>query len=257
MNPRRTLAIARTSSQLLLNDPAPMIVTIVMPLLLAPFLIPAAKAQLQLYGYASANGSEQIIPGLAVMFAFLNTQLVGTIFFREHVWGTWDRLRVSPATSADIVFGKVVPIYLAQLVQLGILLVAGWLAFNFRPNGSVLALCVVVATFAATLVAFGVMLVAVFSKMDMALVLGNLGGIVMAGLGGALAPVSSLPHWAQTISHASPAYWALDAIRVITLDHAGLSDVTKPLALLFLFGFGFAAVAVWRFRPAAVKVGST
>ncbi len=254
---RRSLAIARTSTQLLLSDPAPMMVTIAMPLLLAPFLVPAAKAQLQLAGYAAANGSEQILPGVAVLFAFLSAQLVGTLFFREHAWGTWDRLRASPATGADIVLGKVAPLYLVQLVQLCALLSAGRLLFGYRPNGSVLALAAVVATFAAMLVAFGVMLVAVFSTMDLALVLGNLGGMVMAGLGGALAPVSSLPQWAQTLAHGSPAYWAMDAIRAITLDHAGLADVARPLTVLLLFGAGFSAVAAWRYRPATVKVGTT
>jgi ABC-2 type transport system permease protein len=254
---RRSLAVSRLSTQLLLSDPAPMIVTIAMPLILAPFLVPAAKAQLQLAGYPAATGADQIIPGLAVLFAFLSTQLVGTLFFREHAWGTWDRLRASAAGTADIVLGKVAPLYLAQLVQVTVLLTAGWLLFGYRPDGSVLALAAVCATFCAMLVAYAVMLVAVCPTMDMALVLGNLGGMVMAGLGGALAPVSSLPQWAQAVAHVSPAYWALNAMRAITLDHAGLAGAARSLGILALFAAAFAAVAAWRFRPSAVKIGTT
>jgi ABC-2 type transport system permease protein len=254
---RRSLVVARISSQLLLTDPASTIVMVAMPLIMAPFLAPAAKAQLQLAGYPAASGSDQIIPGLAVLFAFLSTQLVGTLFFREHAWGTWNRLRASPASTADIVLGKVAPLYVSQLLQFGVLFTAGWLLFGYRPNGSVLALALVVATFAAMLVAFGVMLVALFSTMDMALVLGGLGGMVMAGLGGALAPVSSLPPWAQDVAHFSPAYWALNAMRSITLDHAGLVGVAGSIGVLLLFGAAFSAVAAWRFRPAAVKIGTT
>jgi len=171
---RRSLVVARISRQLLLTDPASTIMMVVMPLILAPFLAPAAKAQLQLAGYPAASGGDQIIPGLAVLFAFLSTQLVGTLFFREHAWGTWNRLRASPASTADIVLGKVAPLYVAQLLELGVLLSAGWLLFGYRPNGS----CSPWPWWSPPLRharGIRVMLVALFSSMDMALVLGGLG----------------------------------------------------------------------------------
>lgn len=254
---RRSWAVARTGLLLLLRDPAPMLVTLVMPVLLVAFLVPGARAQLRMAGYSATNGSEQVVPGMAVMFAFLGTQLVGTLFFREHAWGTWDRLRASSATTPDLVVGKAAPLYLVQLLQFGLLLLAGRLLFGFRVQGSLPAMLVVVAAFVAMLVAYGVMLVAVFPTMDLALVIGNLGGMVMAGLGGALAPVSALPLWAQGVARLSPAYWALDSLRAITLDGAGVSDVLPALSVVFAFGATFTLVALWRFQPSAAKVGTT
>jgi ABC-2 type transport system permease protein len=234
-----------------------MLVTLVMPVILAAFLVPGAKAQLRLAGYPAANGGEQVIPGVAVMFAFLGTQLVGTLFFREHAWGTWDRLRVTQATTLDIMVGKAGPLYVVQLAQFGLLLAAGRMLFGYHPTGSLPALVIVGASFVAMLVAYGVMLVAIFPTMDLALVIGNLGGMVMAGLGGALTPVSALPRWAQDLAHATPAYWALDALRAITLDHAGLRDVLTAVVVILGFGAAFTLIAVWRFQPATVKVGTT
>jgi ABC-2 type transport system permease protein len=254
---RRSWAIAGTSMRLLLSDPAPIIVTTVMPLVLAPFLIPAAAAQLQASGYATSNGSEQIVPGLAVLFAFLSVQLIGTLFFREHVWGTWDRLRVSSATTADIVLGKVMPLFVVQLGQLALLLVIGTVLFSYRVTGSPFALALVLASFAAMLVTYGVMLVAVFRSMDLALVVGNLGGMLMAGVGGAFAPVSSLPQWAQAVAPFSPAYWAIDAMRQVTLNHADLSQIAPSLGVMTLFSVGFSAIVAWRFRVATTKVGTS
>jgi ABC-2 type transport system permease protein len=254
---RHSLAVARTGLLLLARDPAPVVVTVLMPVLLAAFLIPGARAQLRLAGYVTANGSEQVIPGVAVMFAFLSTQLVGTLFFREHAWGTWDRLRVTAATTGDLVVGKAAPLYVVQLVQFAVLLGLGRMLFGYRPAGSLAALAVVVAVFVAMLAAFAVMLVAVFPTMDLALVLGNLGGMVMAGFGGALTPVTSLPGWAQAVARGTPAYWALDALHRITLDGAGLTQVLLPTGVILLFGVLFGAVAAWRFRPGTVKVGTT
>jgi ABC-2 type transport system permease protein len=254
---RRSTAVARTGVRLLVRDPAPVLVTVIMPIVLAAFLVPGAKAQLRLAGYASANGSEQVIPGVAVMFAFLGTQLVGTLFFREHAWGTWDRLRATAATPLDIMVGKAAPLFVVQVAQFALLLVVGRLLFGYRPTGSLLALTIVITCFVAMLVAFGVMLVALFSTMDLALVIGNLGGMVMAGLGGALAPVAALPSWAQATARATPAYWALDALHAITLERAGLADVMPAIGVIVGFGAAFTAVALWRFQPAAAKVGTT
>jgi ABC-2 type transport system permease protein len=184
----RGLAVARANSWLLLADPAPIVVTVAMPLLLMAFLMPAAGAQLHQEGYAGASGAEQVVPGMAVLFAFLSTSLICTLFFREHAWGTWDRLRASSASSLDLVLGKVVPLYVCLLAQMAVLFGVGAVAFGYRPNGSWLALAAILAVFVAALVLFGVMLVAVFATLDEAMVTGNLGGMVMAGLGGALLP---------------------------------------------------------------------
>lgn len=253
----RSLTIARTGLKLLLADPAPMLVTVVMPLLFTAFLLPSARAQLRLAGVADATGAEQLVPGMAVLFAFLSVQLVCTLFFREHAWGTWDRLRASSASTMDIMVGKVLPLYGCQVIQLGVLFGAGRLLFGYRPAGPVLALAVVGMVFVAVLVAFGVMLVAVFPTMDQAMVVGSLGGMLMAGVGGAFVPASSLPGWTQAVAHLTPAYWALDALRSVTVDGAGLSELGRPLGVLAAFGAALAGVAALRFRAADAKIGTT
>jgi ABC-2 type transport system permease protein len=136
----RSLAVARLGAKLLLADPVPIVVTVLMPLLFSAFLLPGARAELALRGVVGARGGEQLIPGMAVLFAFLG---------------------------------------------------------------------------------------------------------------------SALPGWAQAIAHVTPAYWALDALGSITLGHAGLGDVWRPIAVLAAFTAGFAIVAALRFRASDSKVGTT
>lgn len=257
MSARRSLAITRASARLLASDPGPIIATIAMPLLLTAFLLPATRAQLRDAGFRSASGAEQLVPGMAILFAFLSTSMICMLFYREHAWGTWDRLRSSPASSVEVIVGKVIPLYLCLLAQMGVLFAAGALLFGYRPNGSWPAIGVVIAAFVATLVMFGVMLFAALSTLDQAMALGNLGGMVMAGLGGALTPASTLPGWARAIGHATPAYWTLQSLHDITLNHAGLSDLGPTLGVLAAFTVGFGLIAAWRFRPTDDKVGTT
>jgi ABC-2 type transport system permease protein len=253
----RSFSVARTSLQLQLRDPASSIVMTILPLIMIAILIPGAKAQLVLSGYPHATGAEQVVPGFAVLFAFLSVTQVSTLFFREYAWGTWDRLRASSASTADIVTGKVVVRFLVQLLQTAIVLAVCALLFGYHPNGSVLAIGIVVIVFTVMLVAFGVMLVALFRTMDQAMVIGNLGGMLMTGLGGALAPVASFPNWAQTVAHFSPAYWVLNALGRLTLEHATLADVLPALGVTLSFAAAFTLVAALRFRSNTVKVGTT
>lgn len=257
MSPLRSLSVARTTLHLQLRDPAPAVIMTVLPLILIAFMIPGSKAQLVLMGHPDATGAELAVPGFAVLFAFLSVEQVVTLFFREYAWGTWDRLRASPASTADIVTGKVVVRFVVQVAQLAVVFGAGALLFGYRPNGSLLAVAVVAVVFTVMLIAFGVMLVALFRTMDQAMVVSNLGGMVMAGLGGALAPVSSFPEWARHLSHFSPAYWVLDALQRLTLDHAALGDVVPALVVMAAVAAGFALVGALCFRGDTVKVGTT
>lgn len=181
MSPSRSAAVARTATRLLLSDPAPVLMTAVMPMVFAPFVLPSARAQLRLSGYPHANGSEQVVPGLAVLFSFMSMALVCSLFFREHAWGTWERLRVTGISVWVVAAGKVAPLFAALVLQTLVAMAAAGLLFGYRPNGSLLALGLVVLVLEATVTAFGVLMVASFRTMDMAMVVGNLAGMVMAG----------------------------------------------------------------------------
>jgi ABC-2 type transport system permease protein len=249
--------IARNGAKLLLSDPAPIVLMVIMPVILIAFLLPSYKAQLQAQGFARANGTEQLVPGMAVMFAFMSTMLVATLFYREHAWGTWERLRASSASSLDLVLGKIAPLALCLYLQTITVFAAGRLFFGYDPNGSTAGILLVAAALVATIAGFGLLLVSVFSTMDQTLVVGNLGGMLMSGIGGALAPTSTLPAWMQAISHAMPTYWAMSAFRDLTLAHATLGAVEGRIAILLAFALGFLAVALTQFKPSDAKIGTT
>jgi ABC-2 type transport system permease protein len=240
---RHSLAVAAIDARILVRDPSPVLVMTAIPLVFVPFFAPGARAQLAAAGYPAASGVEYAVPGLAVLFALLCVQQVVTAFFRERQWGTWDRLRTSPARPADLLVGKSLSAFAAQLVQLVVVLGGGALLFGFRPTGSLPALALVLVAFSAAMIAFGLLLVAISRSLEVALVIGNVVSMLMAGIGGAFGPVESLPGWMQAIAPASPASWALRAMSSITLDGAGLSDVLGDVLVLMLFAAGFSLLA--------------
>ncbi|MEE8738377.1 MAG: ABC transporter permease [Bifidobacterium sp.] len=257
MSLSRSLCVARTTVELLARDPMPSVIMTAMPLIMIALVDPSAKAQLAAQGYVAVSGAAQNVPGMAVLFAFLSVEQTTTLFYREHAWGTWDRLRASPASTADIILGKVGVRLVVQLIQTTCVFGAGAVLFRYRPTGSVCAIALVMLAFTVMLVAFAVMLVSVCATMDQANTIGMLGGMVMAGIGGALAPVSSFPRWVGDLAHCSPAYWTLDALHRLTLEHADMLDVAPAIGMILLFAMVFALVSGLCFRANADKVGTT
>lgn len=248
--------LAMLSHNLLLarRDAAPVVVMIAMPLVLMAFLQPALRLSLKAEGYAAATGAEQAVPGMAVMFVLYMVGVVGFRIFEEHGWGTWDRLRASPAGTASIVVGKVAPSFLVLVVQLGSLFVAGAVFYRLRISGSILSLVLVAAAFAATVLTLGVLLAALARTAQQLNALANVGATALAGLGGAIVPIGVLPAWAQVIAPVTPSYWAMRGFQVVILDAGGLVDVLFPIAMLAAFAAVFAIVAAKRFRIDEAKV---
>lgn len=246
MRPRRYLAVVRLGALLQLRDAGLVVLMTLTPLVLMPFMIPACKTMLVSEGYAAATGAEQAVPGMATLFSFLSVQVIVQSFFREHAWGTWPRLRASAATAADVVLGKVTVAYAVQAAQLLVVLALGSALFGYRPAGDPAAIVAVALLFAAVLAAFGVALSLWARSEGTALSVANLVGMLAAGLGGTLCTVASFPEWAQPFAKLSPAYWALDAVRAVSLDGAGLTDVAPQLGALAVFLVVLAAFAMIR-----------
>lgn len=241
------LVLARQDLSLLLADPVPLVLLLGIPMVFVGFLKPAGFLALVAEGYPGTNGAEQAVPGAAATFSLFVTGLVGLTFFREHGWGTWPRLRASPAGATQVLVGKLLPLTVFSLVQLGLIFGAGAVVFDLHVKGPVMALVVVSVPVALCSVALGVALVAVCRSLSQLNALANLGTALLAGVGGALMPLRLLPHWVRVIGPVSPAYWAMKAYRAVILDGDSLSGVVRPCLFLLGFTAAFTLVAVLAF----------
>jgi ABC-2 type transport system permease protein len=231
-----------------------LVVMIAMPLVIMAFLKPAFRGVLVLDGVEGATGAEQVVPGTSVTFALFLVGNLGFAVFREHGWNTWARLRASPATTVDVMVGKSVTPLLSLALQQAVLLGLGSVLFDLHVRGSILALIAVAVAFALSLVGLGYLLLVVCSTVMQLNAVTNLGTMVLAGLGGALAPITALPAWAQAIAPAIPSYWAMRGYRSTILDGGGLGEVALPVVVLLGFAVGFSVVAWARFRVEETKV---
>lgn len=254
MSWHRSWAVVRHDLRILRHDPVYLMIFITMPLLVMGFLTPVFRGTLVLSGIKDANGAEQAVPGISVMFAFFLVSNVGFGVFREHGWATWERVRASQASGAEVMAGKVVVPFLSLVLQLTVLFGIGGLLFSLRVRGSYFGIVVVAGALALALVGLGLMLLAVCRTVMQLTAVTNLAAVVFAGLGGAVAPVSSLPGWAAAIAPATPSYWAMRGFRSVIIDGQGVGAVALPTAVLLGFAVVFVGVAATRFRYEETKV---
>ena len=253
MSLSRSAALVRHELRTMLADAGSLISLTLMPLVMMAFFKPLARLALTRED-PTANGSEYTVPAMTTMFAFFLVGFVGFAFFSEHQWNTWERLRASQATNAEILVGKIVPALILSFAQQAILFGAGFALFGLRVRGSLLGVLLICIALALCLVSVGVLLAAVLRTQQQLNAISNLGAMVLAGVSGALVPLSILPGWAKTVAPIAPQYWAMRGFRSTILDGQGVGAVALPVAVLLGIAVVAAALALVRFRFDEPKV---
>lgn len=243
----RSWAIARHEFRVMWVDAASLASLVVMPLVMIAFLKPLARLALT-QDNPDANGAEFTVPAMATMFAFFLVGMIGFSFLMDRQQGTWERLRASQATSAELLIGKVVPSFALAAVQQAALFGLGMLLFDLRPAGSVLALVCVVAAFCVCLTGLGVLIAALFKSSQQLNAFSNIFAMILAGISGAFVPLSLLPSWARTIAPISPQYWALRGYRAVILDGGSFGAIALPVAILLAVALAAAILGTLRFE---------
>jgi ABC-2 type transport system permease protein len=240
MSAVRIFALARVQLRIVLADPTPATVLIALPLLLIAFVVRAV-------------GVEQAIAGMAVMFSFFILGWQGLGFFLEHSWKTWDRVRASGARAPELLIGKLIPYLAVGALQLSVLLFAGWLLFELRIQGDIIGLLGLSACLHICILSLGVLLVAYCSSVEQHGALSNLISILLGGLGGAIAPVLTLPDWAQSMARVTPTYWAIEGLRAVLSGPVSAVELLPHMGILIGFALIFSTLAVLRFRIEETK----
>jgi ABC-2 type transport system permease protein len=243
----RSLAITRNELRVLRRDPSPLILILAVPVLVTYILRGGFGAILQVLGHHSVPGADYIAPAEAVTFVFFIPAFIGMSFIRERGWGTWDRLRSSSATSAEIMVGKVVPMCALGVLQMAVVFSVG-IGLGLHVQGSVLGVALVAAALVICVGTLGLAITALFKTMGQVNAFGNVGSVGLAGLGGALMPLAVLPVWIHHIAPATPQYWAMRGFVSLIQNGGGIHAALLPMGVLLAFAAGFSLIALWRLR---------
>jgi ABC-2 type transport system permease protein len=252
----RLAAEIRHQSVLIARDPGPLIGYTVMGLLLITATRPLYAALGPLGPGPAETGIDRAAAGMAVMFSLFALKVGAAHLLNERTWGTWDRLRTSPAGFGEILAGKSIPILAALAAQQAILFGFAAAAFGLTPRAGWWALAVCALAWSACVLVLGLGASTLARSPAQLSAVGDIFALVTTVLGGALVPVGLLPGWMRAVAPASPGYWALAAYRAALTSDPG--QLGRPLAMLGVFALIGVAVAAGigarhRARPAPVR----
>jgi ABC transporter DrrB family efflux protein len=212
-----------------------------------PTLIPIV---LESPGHAHAsNYAAFLLPGLIglnlLTMGLFSVGMV-TVSYREK--GKFRRLAVTPLPKWVFLGGQVLHRLTLVALQAALMLLAGWLAFGIRNEGSYVSLALLVTLGTACFMALGFALSSFAETAESYAAISNLCFFPMMLLSGVYFTLDSAPRWLQAAVIALPLSPFLKALRGVFNDGAGLGEYAFGLLLVLVWTAAAFSLAVKRFR---------
>lgn len=194
------------------------------------------------------NSYAHSFAGMGVQFLLMSgvDMAVGLLLMRR--MGLWQRLRAAPLSRATLLGSRVAATALICLGVFSVIYLVAVALFGVRVLGSGLGLALVLVAFSLMTASFGLFIAAVGGSPEATRGLAILATLLMVMVGGAWVPSFLFPAWLQTLSLATPARWAIDALEAVTWRGQGLQAALGPVGVMLGFTAAFGALALWRFK---------
>ncbi len=193
------------------------------------------------------TATEQHIPGYTIFGVFFIVLTLASGFLREKQEGTFRRILTAPMRRAGLLLGKLIPYYLVNLIQIGLMFAVGVAVFQVRM-GSIPALLVVSLALAASANGLGLLVAAVGRTEAQVNGISVLLAVSLSALGGMMVPSFIMPQGLQLLSRFTPHAWALDGYHDVMIRGLGVRDILLESGVLLGFAILFFVFALWRFR---------
>jgi ABC-2 type transport system permease protein len=182
-------------------------------------------------------------PGMALLFLMYTVSYGGRSILAERSQGTLPRLLVSPTSTAQVLGGKVLGIFLTGVAQVGILILASTMFFGVKwGDAAGLIVLILAVVFGAT--GWGMLITALARTPAQVGSIGSAIMLIFGILGGSFINLDQMPSLVRTVSKITPNAWGLDGFTTLALGGT-LSNLVEPITALLIMGsvlFGIAVV---------------
>lgn len=232
---RRAVIMMHHQAVLLRREPTLLVLIWAGPIIFILFLEGSMDTLTHEFHRQDIAGIEYITPSVTIMFSFALVNMSNYSIFRDHIWGTWQRLRLIDLRLTWLLLGKLGTLLIVGFVQVTIAYSAAALVYGLRLVPAVLAGLGVSAVLSLVWWSSSLALVSVSGSLGKVNALTQLGLLLMGGLGGGFVPVASMPEVLQWLARATPTYWAIDAMLPVSAGHIDAASYMQSMAVVFLF----------------------
>lgn len=167
---------------------------------------------------------------------------------REREFGTFDQLMVSPLRVHEILIGKMVPPFIAGMLNGTLYLILAQILFGVPFLGSLALFFVALAIYLLSLIGLGMLISAASQTMQQAFL-----GVFMVMtplilLSGYASPIDNMPEWLQVVTYLNPARYFIDIVQGLFLKAMPASAVFHQLWPLAIIACVTLLASAWLFR---------
>lgn len=187
------------------------------PILYLALFGPLLKRVAASPGFPPGDAWQIFVPGLLVQLGIFGASFVGFGLIAEYRAGVIERMRVTPASRAALLVGRVLRDVVVLLVQATVLTLAA-VAFGLRaPIGGIVLGIVVVGLLGAAFASFSYAAALRLKSEDGLAPLLNFVSVPLLLLSGILLPMTLAPTWLRWISDVNPVKHVVDGMRSLFL----------------------------------------
>jgi ABC-2 type transport system permease protein len=223
--------------RLSLRNPIWTILGLIQPILYLVLFGPLLSKLAGTPGFPGTDAWRTFVPGLLVQLGIFGSAFVGFALIAEHRAGVLERMRVSPASRAALLFGRVLRDAVVIVVQ-GSVLILGAMLFGLRVSPLSVALALlVVAQLGAAFSCLSYSAAIKLKSEDALAPLLNGVSVPLLLLSGILLPMELAPNWLQNLASLNPVKHIVVGLRAV-FDGAPTSEAAlKGLAATFAVTF--------------------
>ncbi|MCO7226810.1 ABC transporter permease [Pleionea sp. CnH1-48] len=181
-----------------------------------------------------------VIPGILgmnIMFSCLFG--VGYVIVRYRKNGVLKRLQATPVKTFEFVAAQIVSRMLIVMTVSSIVFMGTWLTLDFRVEGSLWTLLLILMIGSICLVALGLLVASRSESEELVGGLLNFASWPMMLLSGVWFSLEGAPEFIKIISQMLPLTHFVDAARLVMTEGATLTDVSQQLFILMLMALAF------------------
>ena len=162
--------------------------------------------------------------------------------------GSLRRIRATPFTRTQLIFGTLIYYAIVGMVSLVLMLVVALTVFNFDMRGDWLQLAVFLVIAIMLMLGFGLFIGGWAKNENQAAVASQIVSFPLMFLSGVFFPRFLMPEWLQGITGYLPLTPVVDGIRYITTEGATLFDLGPQLAIIGIWLVVIYTLAIRLFR---------
>ena len=185
---------------------------------------------------------QQSVPAWLVFSMFFIVIPISNTFIAERSQGTFARLRSINIPRYYLLFGKMAPYFLVNLIQAAIMIGIGMYAVPLlggtalTPGRSPAGLLLVAASVSLSAIAVALLIASIARTTEQATTMGGLLNILFGAVGGIMIPKFVMPDFMQRLSGLSPMSWGLEGFLDIFLREGNIRDVLPESLMLLALG---------------------